>query len=160
MHVSYSAYFYEMEETSVEKEKVIKVDFAERRAEEELKKGFAEAETLLKDEDKLERMLQRLEIKLKSIPKIGGHLASVPTMISLVRSYMIKEYPDLPIGTVVAVVSALAYFVSPIDLIPDTIPGIGHLDDALVIAACLQLVNSDIEEYVKWREENGKSIEH
>lgn len=114
---------------------------------------------MLEDEDKVERLLQRLEVKLKSIPKIGGALSEVPIMASLVRSYIRKEYPDLPIGTVVAIISALLYFVSPIDIIPDTIPGLGHVDDALVVAVCLKLVDSDIQEYVKWRQNNGKKID-
>ena len=49
----------------------------------------------------------------------------------------------------------MIYFVSPIDFILDSIPGIGYLDDVAVVAVCWNLVSSDIEEYTKWREENG-----
>ena len=52
----------------------------------------------------------------------------------------------------------LIYFVSPIDIIPDSIPAIGYFDDAAVVAACWKLVESDIEEYEKWREENIKKV--
>ena len=52
----------------------------------------------------------------------------------------------------------LIYFVSPIDIIPDSIPAIGYFDDAAVVAACWKLVESDIEEYEKWRVENINKI--
>ena len=124
----------------------------------ELKKGYGKAKTLLDDVDELERFLQRLEKKLKTIPVAGDKLAVLPIMISLVRNYIKKEYTDVPIGTVIAIVSALIYVLSPADFIPDSIPGIGYLDDAAVVTACWKLVKSDIEEYKRWRQVNGKVI--
>ena len=131
----------------------------EEQAQKELKKGFKKAKELLKDDEKMEKFLQKLEKKLKVIPKVGTSLANVPTKISLVKSYIKKEYTEIPLGTIIALISALSYIVSPIDLIPDTIPGAGYLDDALVITACLKLVSSDIEDYQKWRKENNKILE-
>ena len=52
----------------------------------ELKKGYGKAKTLLDDVDELERFLQRLEKKLKTIPALGDKLAVLPIMISLVRN--------------------------------------------------------------------------
>ncbi|MGI5824083.1 MAG: YkvA family protein [Bacillota bacterium] len=124
-----------------------------------LKRNYGEAEDLLNDYDKMERFLQRLEKKLKTIPKAGNILAVVPTMVSLIRSYIKKEYTDIPIGTVIAIISALIYFLYPIDLIPDAILGAGYTDDAVVIIACLKLVKSDVDEYAEWREKNGKVID-
>ena len=134
-------------------------NFSEQEALGELKKGYDEAEKLLNDVDELERFLQRLEKKLKTIPIAGNKLAVLPTMISLVRNYMKKEYTDIPIGTVIAIVSALIYFVSPIDIVPDSIPVIGYFDDAAVVGACWKLVESDIDEYERWREVNGKIMD-
>lgn len=131
-------------------------NFNEQTALEELEKGYDEAEKLLNDEDKMERFLQRLEKKLKTIPVAGSKLAVVPIMASLIRNYTKKEYTDIPIGTIISIISALIYFVSPIDIIPDSIPVLGYFDDAAVVAACWKLVESDVEEYIKWRDENNK----
>ncbi len=125
----------------------------------ELEKGYEKAEVILQDEDKVERLLQRLEKKLQSIPKIGDKLSHIPVFASLVKSYVKKEYTEVPIGTIVAVISALVYFVSPVDLILDAIPGVGYIDDAAVVGACLLLVDSDITEYIKWRDTHGKKID-
>lgn len=134
-------------------------NFDMSRAEEELKNNYQEAEEMLKDEDKIERFLQRLEKKLKVIPYAGDKLADVPIMASLIRSYVKKEYQDIPIGSIIAILSALIYFVSPIDIVPDSIPVLGYFDDAAVVAACWKLVETDVNEYIKWREDNGKALE-
>ena len=133
--------------------------FDEAKALETLEKGYDSAETTLQDEDKIERLLQRAERKLRSIPRVGDILAILPVYISLVRSYVTKEYTDIPIGSIIAIVSAITYVVSPVDIIPDFIPAAGYLDDAAVVAACVALVKSDVDEYVAWREKNGKTIE-
>ncbi len=135
------------------------VKISEEKAKKELEKGYKEAEKLLKDDKKVEEFLQRLEKKLKVIPMAGDTLAIVPTMISLIRSYIKKEYKNIPLGTIIAIISALAYILTPADVIPDVIPGIGHLDDVAVVVACLKLVGSDIEEYEKWRKENNKLMD-
>ena len=130
----------------------------EEKAMEELKKGYPKAEELLKDQEKTEEFLRKLEKKLKLIPKVGDTLAYAPIMVSFVRSYINKEYREVPMGTIVAIVSALIYVLAPIDLISDAIPGIGYIDDAFVIGACLKLVKSDIDEYQVWRENKDKVL--
>lgn len=132
--------------------------YDERKALEELQSGYGKAEELLKDEDKIERLLQRLENKMKAIPKVGGVLASVPIFASLIRNYIKREYTDIPVGTIIAIVSAVIYLVNPFDIIPDIVPGFGLLDDAAIIAVCLKLVDSDIKEYVRWRDANNKTL--
>ena len=82
----------------------------------------------------------------------------MPTLVSLVRSYLNKEYTEAPIGTIVSIVTALLYIISPIDLIPDSIPVLGHLDDVAVIAFCWPLIKSDVKHYEEWREKNHKML--
>lgn len=125
---------------------------AEIDAESVLESGYSEAENVINDPDEMERFLQRLEEKLKTLPVAGGVLSNVPALVSMIRSYASGEYTDLPIGTVVATVSALLYFLSPIDVIPDAIPVVGYVDDAAVIGACLTLMQSDLDDYRAWRD--------
>ena len=134
-------------------------EFNKEDAKYELKKNYKKAEKLLENNDKMEKFLQRLEKKLKLIPALGNTLSYIPTMISLVRSYIKKEYSNIPLGSIIAIVSCLIYFLTPIDVIPDAVAGVGYVDDGLVIAACIKLVGSDVKEYQSWREENNKNIE-
>ncbi len=45
------------------------------------------------------------------------------------------------------VLSALVYFCDPEDLIPDSIPGIGYLDDAIMVELALRELRHEIEGY-------------
>ena len=48
------------------------------------------------------------------------------------------------------VLSALAYFVNPDDLIPDRIPGIGYLDDAIMVELVVSELVHEIQAYEKF----------
>lgn len=56
------------------------------------------------------------------------------------------------------VVFALTYFISPLDLIPDTIPFAGYIDDALVVAYVMFLLAEDVAAYKAWRQEVGRPL--
>ncbi len=52
----------------------MKLKMTEKEAEEQLKHGYAKARDLLNDDEKVEKFLQKLEHKMKLIPKIGDKL--------------------------------------------------------------------------------------
>lgn len=123
----------------------------EKKLKEIMDKESDNAKILLEDTDKLEHFLEKLEQKLKKVPLAGTHLSYIPVFVSLIKSYIKKEYTEIPTGSIIAIVACLIYFVSPIDLIPDTIPGVGYADDAALIAFALSMVESDIEDYKEWK---------
>ena len=54
---------------------------------------------------------------------------------------------DLPEEEKERVLSALAYFSDPEDLIPDEIPGLGFLDDAIMVEVVVRELKPEIEAY-------------
>ncbi len=131
----------------------------EEEAKKELEKGYENAEDILEDQDKMEEFLRKIEVKLNEIPVAGKSLSKIPLLVSLLKSYWKKDYKDIPVKSIVAVISALLYWLLPADVIPDMIPGIGYVDDASVIAFCLKLINDDLKDYEKWRKEKEKKNE-
>jgi len=121
-----------------------------------LEGGFEEAKETLKDKKKMEDLLQKAEAKLREVPRVGSVLAYFPIFVSLVRSYVAKEYTEISMSSIVAVISAIIYVCTPIDLIPDFIPVLGYLDDAAVLAVCFAWIKSDIDDYIKWRDAKGE----
>lgn len=64
---------------------------------------------------------------------------------------MIKMISDvewrLPADEVARVINALAYFSEPDDLIPDGIPGVGFLDDAIMVELVVREMRHELEAY-------------
>ena len=118
----------------------------------QLESAYAKANDILNDYDKLEEFLQRLEKKLKEIPNLEEPLSNIPIMISVVRSYVKKEYTDITTNKIIFIVFALVYFVSPFDLIPEFFPVLAFFKDVAVIEYCRRFVKSDIEEYIRWQD--------
>jgi uncharacterized membrane protein YkvA (DUF1232 family) len=62
-------------------------------------------------------------------------LRALPDLVRLVTR--LATDPVLPRAAKVALAAAAVYLLSPIDLIPDFIPFLGYLDDALLAAVVL-----------------------
>jgi uncharacterized membrane protein YkvA (DUF1232 family) len=56
----------------------------------------------------------------------------------------------------VMIVAALAYFVMPIDLLPDLIPITGLTDDVAVLVAVYNAVSVDVDKFLLW--EKNRSL--
>ena len=124
----------------------------------EFEKERQKAEKLVAEPGKIEKLLKKIGRKLEKLPVLSGPLEYVPKMYYMVRSWLRKEYTGVPVGTIVSILGALLYFLSPVDLVPDFLPGIGYLDDAVVISVCLTLVKGDIDRYMEWKVEHGEKI--
>ena len=62
----------------------------------------------------------------------------LPNLVRLFRALL--RDPRVPMGTKILLGLAIAWFVSPIDLVPEFIPVLGPLDDAVVAALVLRHV--------------------
>ena len=57
------------------------------------------------------------------------------------------------------VVAVLLYVVSPLDLIPDFLAGIGFLDDAALVSYAIRLVDKELCRYLQWKDNTVASDE-
>ena len=84
-------------------------------------------------------------------PRLKKFLDDVKLMLEVIQAYVKGEYRAIPYWSIAAIVAALLYVLNPLDLIPDVIPIVGYVDDALVIAACLAMVEQDLQNYKEWK---------
>lgn len=82
--------------------------------------------------------------------------SSLPAFFRLVRAYANGSYRRVSGKAMLAVLAALAYLVSPVDLIPDFILGLGLVDDAAVLAWTLRACAADIAAFVDWERTAGE----
>ena len=110
-----------------------------------------EAEKILNDASKAEELVRKINSKLNNIPIVGEYFADVPTLCLMLGDYVTGAYREVPFATMVGIVVALVYFLSPIDLIPDVLPVIGLTDDAAVIGFAVLAAHNDISSYKEWQ---------
>ena len=130
----------------------MKTKFTKKDGEKAFNSTKKQAESTLKDKTKTLHILDDARKKMGELPMIGDAFKDIPTLCDIVRDYVKGNYKEVPVGSIIAALAALIYFVSPIDAIPDFIPVVGYLDDVTVIAVALQFIHSDLEEYRKWKE--------
>ena len=65
-------------------------------------------------------------------------VAAIPDLLRLLRSLVAD--PTVPLDVRIVLVALVAWIVSPIDLIPEFIPGLGPIDDIVVAVAALRYV--------------------
>jgi uncharacterized membrane protein YkvA (DUF1232 family) len=68
----------------------------------------------------------------------------------LVRAWANGDYRQVSRKTILAVIGAVLYFVSPIDAIPDFIPVAGLADDVAVVAAVVRAVRGALDRFRQW----------
>lgn len=124
---------------------------AEEKAKEELEKRYNQAKEILDDDEKVDSFLENTEKKLKTVPKLGDKLSMIPMLMMLVKDYVKKYYTEFPSGTMLAIVAALIYFLSPADLVSDIVPILGFVDDAAILGKCLDFAKDDLKKYNKWK---------
>jgi uncharacterized membrane protein YkvA (DUF1232 family) len=70
--------------------------------------------------------------------------AQIPFAEDLLAAYYCAFDRDTPLHVKATLLGAIAYFVLPIDAIPDVMPVLGFTDDAAVLATAIKLVTGHI----------------
>jgi uncharacterized membrane protein YkvA (DUF1232 family) len=91
----------------------------------------------------------------KDIVKIGllSRLwRDLKLLIPLIRDYWKGRYRDVSGKSLIVLALMLAYIISPIDLIPDYILGLGQIDDVVILGLALNFLEKDLKKYSEWKE--------
>lgn len=111
------------------------------------------ASDYLKNRNQTDSVLSRIESKAFSKKlSIKGVWERITILTQLIRAWISGEYKQVPYRSIQMIMVGLVYFLSPIDLIPDFIPGAGFLDDAAVLAFILGQTDKDLQKFTSWKQ--------
>ena len=122
--------------------------------EEALKARVTRKAAKLTEEDARRVVARERELneKFKHVPeKLKKVVNQVKLLYELIRSYIDGTYREIPWISIATAVAAVVYFLAPIDLIPDAIPGLGYIDDIFVIRFALSALGSDLKTFCEWK---------
>lgn len=93
----------------------------------------------------------------------GGLVKGLREDLSLLQALCVAwwrgEYRDISRPALVAAVAGLLYFLSPMDAIPDWIPGLGFVDDLAVLAWVMRKWSGELEAFRRWRDRQSADVQ-
>ncbi|KAF1054402.1 MAG: hypothetical protein GAK43_00921 [Stenotrophomonas maltophilia] len=101
----------------------------------------------------------RVPLLLLAVARKSGRLKLAKADLRLLQELTVAvvrgQYRGLDPKALLAVVGALLYFVAPLDLIPDWLPGVGFLDDLAVLAWVVRHWQFELDAFKRWRDEQS-----
>ena len=103
-------------------------------------------------EEDLRRVLDDAEdLRRRARGPLGRFVEDIELLLALTRAWATGAYREIPWASLAAIAFSLLYILNPLDLVPDTLPLLGQLDDATILALCLRLVQADLRAFRAWR---------
>lgn len=121
-----------------------------------LGKGLAWAEDVIRNPKQLLGVLTVAERRLDGVSagKLTPVKADLQMLLRLMRAYGEGEYRDVSGKNLALAGLGLFYLVSPLDVLPDFIPG-GFADDAAVVGFIIKKVRSELVKFEAWEQERS-----
>jgi uncharacterized membrane protein YkvA (DUF1232 family) len=115
-------------------------------------KAILNAKSYATDPERLRALFEEAAIKAAVIPKepFKDSWPYVQAMLRLIRAYGRGEYRKVSQNALLSIVAAISYMVDPFDLIPDEIPFLGFLDDAVVISFAVARTKQTLDDFMTW----------
>jgi uncharacterized membrane protein YkvA (DUF1232 family) len=112
-----------------------------------------------KDKTKLQNLLGQSTKKLKNHNGIVSSLVEkVQLLIEVVKAWKSGEYRTISTKSILMIIAGLLYFVTPLDLIPDFIIGLGIVDDAAVIGFVINQLNKELDQFKNWKTQKKEDL--
>jgi uncharacterized membrane protein YkvA (DUF1232 family) len=121
-------------------------------------RGFAQAqsqaESAARDKNKTKELLQdALSKAYRNRHQLKSIWNDLMAVFRMLRAWSKGEYQSLPWKTIVLSLATVIYFLNPFDVAPDFIPGVGYLDDAVVLGFVLNSIKKELEKFLRWESE-------
>jgi uncharacterized membrane protein YkvA (DUF1232 family) len=90
--------------------------------------------------------LRTRKVREEFWPKLRTALGRIPFAADLAAAYYAARDPSTPAAAKASLMAALFYFVTPADIMPDVVAGLGAADDAIVLATLIALSAAHIQD--------------
>ncbi|MBF7144896.1 MULTISPECIES: YkvA family protein [Pseudomonas] len=90
--------------------------------------------------------------------RLGQVKEDIALLQALCLAYWRGEYRAISGKAILSVVAGLLYFVSPVDLIPDWLLGVGMLDDIAVLGWVMKVLQTELNAFRAWRSEQSPEV--
>ena len=117
--------------------------------------GFAQAQSraefYAQDKSRVRKLVESVISKAsKNKNQLENIWENLMSLCRMIRAWSKGEYRALPWKTIVMVLGAILYFLDPFDLAPDFIPGVGYIDDAIVLGFVIRSIQTDLGKFLDW----------
>lgn len=76
----------------------------------------------------------------------------------LIRAWRSGQYRIVPWVSIAGTAFAALYVINPFDLIPDYIPLVGVIDDAVVLGLLYRVFRRDIRKFLEWEQKQPARV--
>ena len=122
-------------------------------------KIFKKAKETLTENEKVKGLISEVKDKVEEINSDSDErttfIYQLQVIIRMVRAHINGSYRAFSATTILTLVFALVYFITPIDLIPDFIPALGLTDDISLVYFVFKSIADDIAKFRVWEEANA-----
>lgn len=87
---------------------------------------------------------------------LGKNVDDFKTLLRMAKLWLSRRYRNISKQSIILVIVAIIYFITPTDFVPDFILGLGYIDDISVLKWVLVQISKDLENFKKWEEEKEK----
>lgn len=102
-------------------------------------------------EGDLRRLVDRQREVGERVKKVPGRLRKLRNQIVLLydmlKAYAKRDYTAVPWWAIAMGVAAVAYFLTPGDLVPDFIPIVGYVDDAMIVGLAVKAIQEELRRF-------------
>jgi uncharacterized membrane protein YkvA (DUF1232 family) len=114
--------------------------------------SHARAEVYAENAKMLQGLVNEAIEKVATLDKsvFKENWAYLLAMLRLLKAYATRRYKNVSQESLLAIIGAVTYFVSPMDLIPDFMKGAGYLDDAIIVRAVQKRVKTELDRFMEW----------
>ncbi|HUS19640.1 MAG TPA: DUF1232 domain-containing protein [Terriglobales bacterium] len=74
----------------------------------------------------------------------------VTALVRLIKAWAQGRYRSIPWRSVSLAIAALLYLLSPLDGLPDFIPGLGLLDDVFIVTWVIRAIQKELDKFKMW----------